>query len=134
MSDIFQVTTNNIIPTRKASIDGVVYTVRRKGSGDDLDISLRASRLSKLGRDAMAERVRYNNAKTEEAQKEFGEKMEKIVAEISKTQNELEMILAGLFDDGGDQSKSIAMVHKYGANGVNQILEQIFGTEANGQE
>ena len=130
MSDIFQVTTNNIIPTRKANIDGVVYTVRRKGSGDDLDISLRVSRLSKLGRDAMAERVRYNNAKTEDAQKESGQAIEKIIEEISKTQSELEMILARLFDDGGNQSKSIAMVHKYGADGINQILDQIFGTES----
>lgn len=65
MSDVFQVVTNNIIPTRKANIDGVIYTVRRKGSGDDLDISLRSSRLTKLGREIMAERNRLANAKND---------------------------------------------------------------------
>lgn len=53
---------------------------------------------------------------------------------ISATQEELEHILANLFDDGGDQSKSKAMVHKYGANGVKAILDQIFGDNEDGKE
>ena len=79
MSDVFQVVTNNIIPTRKAEIDGVIYTVRRKGSGDDLDISLRTSRLSKLGREAMAERARLSSAKSEKEKEDINERILKIV-------------------------------------------------------
>lgn len=134
MSEVFQVVTNNIIPTRKANIDGVIYTVRCKGSGDDLDISLRSSRLTKLSREVMAERNRVVNAKNDEERNEATERLEKIVNKISATQEELEHILANLFDDGGDQSKSKAMVHKYGANGVNSILAQIFGDGEDGKE
>ncbi len=134
MSDVFQVVTNNIIPTRKANIDGVIYTVRRKGSGDDLDISLRSSRLTKLGREIMAERNRLANAKNDEERDEATKRVEDIMDKISATQEELEHILANLFDDGGDQSKSKAMVHKYGANGVKAILDQIFGDNEDGKE
>lgn len=134
MSDVFQVVTNNIIPTRKANIDGVIYTVRRKGSGDDLDISLRSSRLTKLGREIMAERNRLANAKNDSEREEATKRVEEVMDKISATQEELESILANLFDDGGDQSKSKAMVHKYGANGVKVILDQIFGDNEDGKE
>ena len=130
MSDVFQVVTNNIIPTRKAEIDGVIYTVRRKGSGDDLDISLRTSRLSKLGREAMAERARLSSAKSEKEKEDINERILKIVDEIAELNKEMELILANLFDDGGDQSKSRELVHKYGADGVTNILGQIFGQES----
>lgn len=131
MSEVFQVSTNNIIPTRQANIDGVIYTVRRKGSGDDLDISIRSSKLAKIGRESISDRNRLSQAKTDEERAEITEKLEKAMMKVAELQDEIEKVLANLFDDGGDGSKSKAMVHKYGADGVKQILDQIFGDKAN---
>ena len=133
MSEVFQVSTNNLIPTRKANIDGVIYTVRRKGSGDDLDISIRATKLSKLAKKAMSERRLMQSAKTEEEKTRISEKIIRITNEIADINLEIEGIMASLFDDGGDQSKSKAMIHKYGIDGARNILAQIFGGNDDGE-
>ena len=90
MSEVFQVSTNNIIPTRQANIDGVIYTVRRKGSGDDLDISIRSSKLAKIGRESISDRNRLSQAKTDEERAEITEKLEKAMMKVAELQDEMD--------------------------------------------
>ena len=61
----------------------------------------------------MVERARLSSAKSEKEKEDINERILKIVDEIAELNKEMELILANLFDDGGDQSKSRELVHKY---------------------
>lgn len=132
MSDIFKVSTSGLITTKKADIDGVIFTVRRKGGGDGLDISLRATKISGYAKDIFAERSKLTQAKDNEERVNILARVEKIVAKMSQLQDELENCYVALFDDGGDQSKSKALVRQYGVDGIENILNQIFGDKEDG--
>lgn len=132
MSDIFKVSTSGLVTTKKADIDGVIFTVRRKGGGDGLDISLRATKISGYDKDIIAERSKLTQAKDDEERVNILARVEKIVAKMSKLQDELENCYVALFDDGGDQSKSKALVRQYGVDGIENILNQIFGEKKDG--
>lgn len=132
MSDIFKVSTSGLVTTKKADIDGVVFTVRRKGGGDGLDISLRATKISNVAKELITERAKFSQAKTDEERANILTHIEKTVAAMSQLQEELENCYVALFDDGGDQSKSKALVRQYGVEGIENILNQIFGEKKDG--
>lgn len=132
MSNIFKVSTSGLVTTKKADIDGVIFTVRRKGGGDGLDISMKATKISGYAKDIIAERSKLMQAKDDEERVNILARVEKIVAKMSKLQDELENCYVALFDDGGDQSKSKALVRKYGVDGIENILNQIFGDKEDG--
>lgn len=132
MSDIFKVSTSGLVTTKKADIDGVVFTVRRKGGGDGLDISLRATKISNVAKEFVTEHAKLTQAKDDEERINILARVEKIVAKMSQLQDELENCYVALFDDGGDQSKSKALVRQYGVDGIENILNQIFGDKEDG--
>lgn len=129
MPDVFKVSTSNIIRVRQAEIDGIIYTVRNKGGGDSLDISTASSKMAKISKEIIGTKSKYQSAKTDEERIAVLDEVEVLSTKMLREQAKLEGCYASLFDDGGDQGKSKAMVHKYGIDGVENILQQIFGGE-----
>jgi len=98
-------------------IDGHPYTVRRLGNLEQLDISQYMRRLKQL-----SDTEKSNNGELPEAQSQEAD-------EISK---KLSNIFVSLFDDGGDQSKSRALVASLSDGEVSVLLSQIFKEAENG--
>lgn len=119
--------TSDYIKTKTGKIDGTVYTIRRMGAGDELDIAAISSRVMKLQEQIQLMQDELKRAKDDKASMKVvadnAEAMEKMATE----QANLEKVYASLFDDGGDQSKSRALVHKLGHEGVKKLLDDIFG-------
>ena len=129
MSNVFKVTTANIIRTKEADIDGVVYIVRNKGGGDTLDMSIVSSKIAKISKAMLEIKNKFNTVKKDEEKMSLLGDMEELTGKMLEAQTNLENCYAALFDDGGDQKKAKAMVHKYGVEGIEKILQQIFGAE-----
>ena len=133
MSDIIQISTSNTNKTKRAEIDGHVYTVRRPGAGDQLDISSLSSELLSLSKSLITERNRLQSAKSSDNEEEIISRISKKMERFGEKSRKLEACYARLFDDGGDQSKSINLVHTYGIENVVKFIDQIFGKVEDGQ-
>lgn len=119
--------TSDYIKTKTGKIDGTVYTIRRMGAGDELDIAAISSKVLRLQEQIELMRDGIKNAKDEEATLKAVAENSDVMEKLAEEQAKLEKVYASLFDDGGDQSKSLALVHKLGHEGVKKLLDDIFG-------
>lgn len=121
--------TSNYIKTKTGEIDGHVYTIRRMGAGDELDIAAVSSRVMKLQERIKLMQDELKRAKDDEATIKVMTDNADAMEQMATEQASLEKVYASLFDDGGDQSKSRALVHKLGHEGVKALLDDIFGED-----
>lgn len=115
------ITTNDIINSKKAEIDKHVYTVRKMGAGDQLDLSQYITQLNKV----------QEEIKNLEGKKKSGldvnKEQQKFVEKFNSIYNGIIDCYARLFDDGEDGKKSRELVKKVGIENIGNILNQIFG-------
>lgn len=121
--------TSDYIKTKTGKIDGTVYTIRRMGAGDELDIAAISSKVLRLQEQIELLRDGIKNAKDEEATLKVVAENSDAMEKLAEEQAKLEKVYASLFDDGGDGRKSLALVHKLGHEGVKNLLDDIFGED-----
>lgn len=109
---MLEIRTNTLKTRKKVIIDSVEYTVRRLGNIEQIDMNQYIRRLQSL-------------ANIEKKQKLTKEQS----AEVDVLSEKLSLLFVNLFDDGGDQSKSRALVASLTDTEVGLLLGQIF-TEA----
>lgn len=119
--------TSDYIQTKQGKIDGTVYTIRRMGAGDELDIAAISSRIVRLQAQIDEMKRSIDNAKTEEESMEAIGQNADALEKLAKEQANIERVYISLFDDGGDQSKSRELVHRLGHEGIKSLLNDIFG-------
>lgn len=102
--------------TREVEIDGINFTVRKPGAGEQLDSLENAREMNKL-------KDRANLAKTEAEQVELADEMSAILAKIEGS-------YVDLFDDGTKtQKKSKKLIRKIGIENIGELLNDIFREE-----
>lgn len=114
-----KISTNALTTRKKVEIDGHPYTVRKFGAGEQL-------RLNQLLREA----------------DNFSKKLEKTEAESPELEQQVielgEQIMnmfVVLFDDGGDGSKSRALIESLSQDEAQELFRQIFnGSEEASKE
>ena len=121
--------TSDYIKTKTGEIDGTVYTIRRMGAGDELDIAAISSKVLRLQEQLKLMQDDIKRAKSEEETLKVVAENSEAMEKLAEGQAKLEKVYASLFDDGGDQSKSRALVHKLGYEGVKKLLDDIFGED-----
>jgi hypothetical protein len=110
---MLEIKTNQLKTRKSVEIDGHPYTVRRFGAGEQLTLNQLMRRGSKL----------ETLLKTEEA-------TEALEAEAEELSQRMIDIFVGLFDDGGDGSKSKALVSSLGVDEIQELFRQIFVEES----
>lgn len=110
-----EIKTNELKTRKKQVIDGHEYTVRRMGNIEQLNMAQYVQRLQEL------EEVEKQNKDKPLSKAHIQE-----VADLSK---KLDMMFVNLFDDGGDQSKSLALVSSLTDTEIGLLLGQIFGSD-----
>lgn len=109
---MLQISTSNLKDRKKVEIDGHPYTVRRLGAGEQLTLNqlLRQSKkLEELSKTSDIDQTKFDS--------------------ISSKIMEL---FTGLFDDGGDQSKSKSLVASLNESEVQELFSQIFKDDFDG--
>lgn len=105
--------TNTLKSRRKAVIDGHEFTVRRMGNIERLEV-LQAQDEIKAIIDKYPQDVKDEDIKPAD--------MEVVNTKALQSAE----ILVGLFDDGGDQSKSRALVRSLEDDDIIDIIEKVF--------
>lgn len=138
---VIEISTDGMHKTREARIDGHVFTVREMGAGDKLDLSQYQSAMSNLGveilnlQGRLRSMVKAVSGDTVEALKDTSnadllKQMDDAVKKVSQYQKKTLEILSRQFDDGTKENlKSIELVNKYGTDGIDKILKQVFEAE-----
>lgn len=121
--------TSDYIQTKTGKIDGTVFTIRRLGAGDELDIAAISSRIIQLQEQLEIMKRDLTDAKTDGEELEAVSKNVELFDKLAKEQANIEKVYISLFDDGGDQSKSRELVHRLGHDGVKKLLDDIFGED-----
>ena len=106
---MLEIKTNQLKSRKKVMIDDTLYTVRRLGNLEQLEISQAMRRLKQL-------------AAAEEATALTAEQVEEVDALSVKMSD----IFIALFDDGGDQSKSRALLASLSDSEIGELIKQIF--------
>lgn len=109
---MLEISTNNLKTRKQATIDGNVYTVRKFSNLEQLDISQYKRRSEKI-----QETIKDIKDEAE---------IEKLEAEADYMARRLNDMFVGLFDDGGDQSKSRVLVESLDYEGLIEMLGVIF--------
>lgn len=120
------ITTSTLITTREAIIDGVDFTVRKMGAGDQLDISQASAKLMNANQDLLNIKAKMQSATDEVQVAKYAKDCAKMLDAVVEINRALEEVYSRLFDDHGDQSKSKALIHNIGVDGATKILAQIF--------
>jgi transposase-like protein len=106
---MLEIKTNQLKTRKQVKIDDVVYTVRRMGNIEQLDVQQLIKRLSQL-------------SEVEKTKKLTDKQLEEVDG-ISKKMGDL---FTSLFDDGGDQTKSRKLVASLTDTEITVLLTQIF--------
>lgn len=119
------ISTSDLVEKKEARIDGKLYSVRKLGAGDQLDISKYSRQLTKLADEASKTQRQIASGDDSTASLE---KLNKALNDIEKTQNKINKIAAGLFKplDGGD---SMAIIKSVGIDNLKKLLNMIFSEQ-----
>jgi len=107
---MLEIKTNQLKTRKKVLIDGNEFTVRKMGNLEQLELSQSMRRVGQL-------------AKIEQSGIELNAKQ---IAELDELSKKMTEMFIGLFDDGGDQSKSKKMLTSLSDSEIGIILTQIF--------
>lgn len=109
---MLEIKTNQLKTRKKVLIDDQEYIVRRMGNIEQLEVSQYMRRLNKLAE------LEKSKPLTDQQSQEVDELSTKILA-----------ISISLFDDGGDGSKSKALLSSLSDTEIGLMLNQIFEDE-----
>lgn len=110
MSDIISISSNDLGTRKRVKIDGHLFTVRKLGAGEELDLSQIARQTVKL-----LEKLTETEEWSDKDSNEFEDLKRRSLNIYAKT-----------FDDGGDGSKSMALVERLSDEERNEIYRQVF--------
>lgn len=110
MSGIISISSNDLGTRKKVQIDGVDFTVRKLGAGEELDLSQIARQTFKL-----LDKLTDSKDWSDEDAALFDDLKKRSLAIYAKT-----------FDDGGDGSKSTELVERLSDEERNAIYRQVF--------
>lgn len=102
---MLEIKTNQLKTRKKQVIDGHEYTIRKMGNIEMMNLSQYTTRLQEL-------------ADIEKKQKLTVEQS----AEVDKISESISFMTIGLFDDGGDQSKSRQLIPTLSDEEINYIF------------
>ncbi len=125
MSEAIAISTSKYITTVKAKIDDRVYTVRKIGAGEQLDLSREIGKIGEYQVEALNLRGKYETATDEESKSKLLAEILKISEAIGEINDRIEAIYIGLFDDGEDGSYSKRLVHSLGIENVQKVYDEI---------
>lgn len=111
---MLEISTSQLKARKKVEIDGHPYTVRKIGAGEQLAIN-------QLLRKAKSLEQRLTDGKSTEQDE----------AEAESLSEKMITILVGLFDDGGDGSKSKTLVSSLNETEMAELFTQIFPEDTN---
>lgn len=98
---------------KEVEIDGVIFTVRKPGAGEQLDSLENMRAMNKL-------KAQMDSAETEPEQM-------KIMDEVAKVMAKIEDSFVNLFDDGtGNNKNAKNFVRKVGIENIGNVLNDIF--------
>lgn len=115
---MLELRTNQLKTRKKVLIDDTEYTVRRLGNIEQLDMSQYMRRLSTLSE------IEKKEKKLTDAQ----------IAEVDDISAKLSLLFVNLFDDGGDQTKSRALVASLSDAEIGVLLGEIFAEDGSKEE
>jgi len=127
MSETIAISTSKFIKTVKAKIDDRIFTVRKIGAGEQLDLSREIGKISEYQVQALNLRGKYESAKDEATKAETLKEMMKVSEAIGAINDRIEAIYCGLFDDGEDGSYTKRLVHSLGIENIQKVYDQIMG-------
>ena len=107
---MLEIKTSELHTRKRAKIDGHIYTVRRMGNLEQLNLSQSMRRLTVLSK------IEDNGTKLTDKQ----------ALEVEEISSKLANTFVNLFDDGGDQSKSKALLMTLSDLEIKEIMEKIF--------
>lgn len=115
---MISISTKDLSNRKTVEIDGHPYHVRELGAGDELALSQASRQIDRL-----QDRLRAIGSKTT---KDAQQQSKKASDEIIVVHEKILSIYAGLFDDGGDGSKSRSLVGSLSFEGLREVLNMIF--------
>lgn len=127
MSETIAISTSKFIKTVKAKIDDRVYTVRKIGAGEQLDLSREVGKIGEYQVQALNLRGKYETAKDDATKEKLLEEIMKVSEAIGAINDRIEAIYCGLFDDGEDGSHAKRLVHMLGIENIQKVYDQIMG-------
>lgn len=119
------ISTKSFIKTVQAKIDDHVYTVRKMGAGEELDLSRELGTLSKFKSKVLNLQGKMEAEKDEEKQVKLMTEFQKLMADFSVVNARIEEAYIRLFDDHEDGSKSRNLVHTLGLANIQKVYSQI---------
>lgn len=127
MSETIAISTSKFIKTVKAKIDDRVYTVRKIGAGEQLDLSREVGKIGEYQVQALNLRGKYETARDDATKEKLLEEIMKVSEAIGAINDRIEAIYCGLFDDGEDGSHAKRLVHMLGIENIQKVYDQIMG-------
>lgn len=127
MSETIAISTSKFIKTVKAKIDDRIYTVRKIGAGEQLDLSREVGKIGEYQVQALNLRGKYETAKDDATKEKLLEEIMKVSEAIGAINDRIEAIYCGLFDDGEDGSHAKRLVHMLGIENIQKVYDQIMG-------
>lgn len=127
MSETIAISTSKFIKTVKAKIDDRVYTVRKIGAGEQLDLSREVGKIGEYQVQALNLRGKYETANDDATKEKLLEEIMKVSEAIGAINDRIEAIYCGLFDDGEDGSHAKRLVHMLGIENIQKVYDQIMG-------
>ena len=124
-NEAVSISTSQYIKTVKANIDGRIYTVRKIGAGEQLDISREASKLQELQTEMMNLHAKYEVTKDKDEKLKIDLEFAKYAGTVSDIIERMESVYASLFDDGEDGVYAKKLVHTLGLENTRKVYEQI---------
>lgn len=125
MSETIAISTSKFIKTVKAKIDDRIYTVRKIGAGEQLDLSREVGKIGEYQVQALNLRGKYETAKDDATKEKLLEEIMKVSEAIGAINDRIEAIYCGLFDDGEDGSHAKRLVHMLGIENIQKVYDQI---------
>lgn len=124
---------NDIIETVKVKIGDDIFTVRRMGGGEELNLSQLMSHSSKLIDEASKLQTTFIELSASDEKKIPPKKLKTMTTRLNDITTELNTLqekqlsaYIGLFDDGGDGSKSRNLLEKSTLPKIKELIAQIF--------
>ncbi len=125
MAEAIAISTSKYIKTVRAKIDGRIYTVRKIGAGEGLDLSALLGELQKQSVEILNLRGKIDTAESDEKRKEYTDELLEGMKPFAELQERIEEIYIGLFDDGEDGKYSKALVRSLGIDNTNAVYNEI---------
>lgn len=125
MSEAIAISTSKYITTVKAKIDDRIYTVRKIGAGEQLDLSREVGKIGEYQVEALNLRGKYETATDNKTKNDLLAEILKVSEAIGNINDRIEGIYIGLFDDGEGGKYSKQLVHTLGIENIQKVYEEI---------